>query len=153
MLDLIIIAVGGMKETYFKLALNEYLKRLKPYARIKIIEVKSEAFNKTSKTESKRVESQRIKDLLDKYSSAKIYLLDERGEELTSVELAQKLEKLSQPLVLVIGGSLGFSEELLNYYPKLALSKLTFLHEMTRVILLEQIYRAITIIKGKDYHH
>ncbi|MFA7702091.1 MAG: 23S rRNA (pseudouridine(1915)-N(3))-methyltransferase RlmH [Patescibacteria group bacterium] len=76
-----------------------------------------------------------------------------RGGELTSIEMAQKLDQINEPIIFVVGGSLGLENDLLKRYNKLSLSKLTFLHEMTKVVLLEQIYRSVAIIKGKNYHY
>ncbi|MEI7451897.1 MAG: 23S rRNA (pseudouridine(1915)-N(3))-methyltransferase RlmH [Candidatus Falkowbacteria bacterium] len=153
MLDIIIIALGKVKESYWLEAANEYLKRLKPYARLKVVELAPEAFDKSNATSAKQKEAAKISNVLAKYPDATVFLLDERGAEMTSVQFSQQLDKNSGPLVFVIGGSLGMSQDLLDKYQKIALSKLTFLHEAARVILLEQIYRGVTIIKGKDYHH
>ncbi|MFA4942309.1 MAG: 23S rRNA (pseudouridine(1915)-N(3))-methyltransferase RlmH [Patescibacteria group bacterium] len=67
--------------------------------------------------------------------------------------MAQKLDQINEPIIFVVGGSLGLENDLLKRYNKLSLSKLTFLHEMTKVVLLEQIYRSVAIIKGKNYHY
>jgi len=151
--DIIIIALGKIKEKYWIAAAEEYLKRLRPYARVRIVELTPEPFNKSSASIAKQKEADKINKVLEKYSDATVFLMDERGSEMTSLEFSEQLDKNSQPLVFVIGGSLGLAPELLNKYRKISLSKLTFLHEAARVILLEQIYRGITIIKGKDYHH
>ena len=153
MLDIIIIALGKIKEKYWLAAAEEYLKRLKPYARLKVLELTPEAFAKSNATSAKIKEAEKISKVLEKYPNARVFLLDERGIEMNSLEFSTELNKNSEPLVFVIGGSLGMSSELLAKYNKIALSKLTFLHEAARVILLEQIYRGITIAKGKDYHH
>ena len=151
--DIIIVVVGKLKEKYWEMAATEYLKRLRPYARLKLLELTPEPFHKSNAVSAKQKETDKIIRILEKYQNANIFLLDERGQEMNSLEFSAELNKNSQPLVFVIGGSLGMTPELLAKYPKIALSKLTYLHEAARVILLEQIYRGITIIKGKDYHH
>ena len=98
-------------------------------------------------------EGKKIEEYLSRRPEARVFLLDERGVELTSEDLAVKLDKINEPIIFVIGGSLGLEPELLSCFEKLALSRLTFLHEMTKVVLLEQIYRSIAIIKGKNYHY
>ena len=87
-----------------------------------------------------------------------VVLLDERGRELRSVELAewmtQKMNTLSHRLVFVIGGPYGFSDDVYaSSQQKLSLSKMTFSHQMVRLIFVEQLYRAMTIIRGEPYHH
>ncbi|MCD4704832.1 23S rRNA (pseudouridine(1915)-N(3))-methyltransferase RlmH [bacterium] len=152
MLDIKIISIGKIKKKYFNDALQEYLKRLSPYARIKFIDLKAESFNNSNKKIILEIESERIIKFLEKDNSNEIFLLHERGKEYDSLKFASLLNK-NQKITLVIGGSLGFSDKLLSKYSQISLSKLTFLHEMVQIILLEQIYRAITIIKKKDYHH
>lgn len=152
MLDIEIISIGKVKEKYFNQAIEEYLKRISPYARVKFIDLKAEAFNESNKKSAQKIESERIIKFLEKYNSDEIFLLHERGEKLDSLEFSNFIDE-NQKITFVIGGSLGFSEELLNKYRQISLSNLTFLHEMVRVILLEQVYRAITILKNKNYHH
>lgn len=152
MLDIKIISIGQIKEEYFNNAIQEYLKRLKPYARIKLINLKAESFHKSDQEAVLQIESKRIIKYLEKYNNREIFLLHERGKVFNSVEFANFINQ-NQEIILVIGGSLGFSEELLNKYQQISLSNLTFLHEMVEVILLEQIYRAITILKDKKYHY
>lgn len=152
MLNIKIITIGTIKENYFNDAVLEYIKRLKPYAKINFVELKAEAFNDSNKEQIKKIEAEKIENALKKCEKKSIFLLDERGSLFDSKEFAKFIDK-NQCLVFVIGGSLGFSEELLKKYKKVSLSNLTFLHEMVRVILLEQIYRSITIINKKNYHH
>jgi len=153
MWDITILAIGKLKEKYWQAANDEYLKRLHPYARIKIEELKSEPFAKATQAKAQRVEAAKIKAYLQKKSSILVFLLSEEGEEMDSYILAETLKNINQPLIFVVGGSLGIDRELFEIYPKLSLSKLTFPHELARVILLEQLYRAMTIIKQKDYHY
>jgi 23S rRNA (pseudouridine1915-N3)-methyltransferase len=153
MLDLTILAFGKIKESYWRLAAEEYLKRLKPYARVKIEELKSESFSKSGQETAKRKEAKRLEDYLSRQPEATVFLLAEKGEEFDSVLLAKKFDKIQTSIILVIGGSLGFSSEIFKQYQKISLSKLTFPHELARVILLEQVYRAVTILNEKDYHY
>ncbi|HTX87131.1 MAG TPA: 23S rRNA (pseudouridine(1915)-N(3))-methyltransferase RlmH [Candidatus Nanoarchaeia archaeon] len=153
MLEIIIIAIGKIKNDFFAGAIAEYLSRLKPYAAIKIIELAPESFNDSSREKSKKTEGERILSTLEKFNSSDVYLLRERGSEMDSVKFAGQLDNHPGKTVFVIAGALGFSEELFKKYRQLSLSKLTFPHEMARLILLEQIYRAVTIIKGKTYHY
>lgn len=153
MLDITIIAYGKIKDKTWQAAAQEYLKRLRPYARIKIEELKAESFSARNKNEVKKIEGQRLLERLRGYLGAEIRLLSEMGEEMDSLQLATWLEKPTRKIVLVIGGTLGFTAEIIKTYQGLSLSRLTFPHELARVILLEQIYRAASIIQGKDYHY
>ncbi len=153
MLDITIIAFGKIKDITWQAAAQEYLKRLRPYARIKIEELKAESFSKKNKDEVKKIEGQRLLECLRRYPEADIRLLSEAGEELDSPQLATWLEKPARLIVFVVGGTLGFDPVISKSYRTLSLSRLTFPHELARVILLEQLYRAASIIKGKDYHY
>ncbi len=157
MLDITILAVGKIKKEYFQTGCDEYLKRLSPYARIKMEEVQAEPFDSnvdSDRVKSKQKEGVRILAFLEKFPESYVFLMDEHGQSITSTELAQKVENLNKHIIFVIGGALGFSEEVLKYNAeKISLSMLTFPHEMARMILLEQIYRAITILKNKNYHY
>jgi len=152
MLDIIIITIGKLKEKSYLDLSNEYLKRLQPYAKVKVIELKAEGFSDNNQEKAKEIEGGRIEKTLEKYREKNVYLLGERGKIFDSIELANWLNR-EAPLVLVVGGALGFSEKLYNGYPKLSLSALTFPHETARVILLEQIYRSTTILNSKKYHY
>jgi len=156
MLDITLIAVGKLKEEYWQEALAEYVQRLKPYVRLRLMELAPAPFSKNDKDKAKETESGRILDFLDKAatksSPASVYLLAERGRSFSSPALAAWLNK-NQSLVLVVGGALGFSDELYRRYPQISLSPLTFPHELARVVLLEQIYRAAAILNDKSYHY
>lgn len=156
MLDITLVAVGKIKESFWREAFEEYAKRLKPYARLKVIELPAEPFSKGGKEKTKEIEGKRIMDYLEKQSREfgvlSAYLLAERGRTFDSPTLAVWLEKNS-PLTLIVGGALGFSDELYERYPQISLSPLTFPHELARVVLMEQLYRAATILNGKEYHY
>ena len=156
MLNLTIISFGKIKEVAYQKMIDEYFKRLKPLARLKFIELEAVSFSAKNQEAVKRLEGERLNNYLEKYlshnSGAIVYLLAERGKKFNSLAFAHWLNK-EQPLVLVIGGALGFSAEVYNSYPALSLSDLTYPHELARLILLEQIYRAATILTNKSYHY
>lgn len=152
MLNITILAVGKIKETYLNEAALSYIKRIKPYCRLNILEIKAESFSTTTKDKAKKIEAEKLQTVLDRKTEAQIYLLAERGTLFNSKEFAVKLNN-TQEIVLVIAGSLGYDKELENKYSKISLSPLTFPHELARVILLEQIYRSATIINKKEYHY
>lgn len=154
-----IAAVGKIKERYLEEAISEYSKRLGRYCRLETVQVADE---KTPDGAGKQLEEQ-IKEKEGKRLLAKIrpdayvIALAVQGRMLDSVELAGKLEGLGvsgvSHVVFVIGGSLGLSEEVLaraDY--KLSFSKMTFPHQLMRVILLEQIYRSYRIMGNEPYH-
>ncbi len=147
-----IITVGKIKEEYFKDAITEYKKRLSKYTDIEIIEVQDEGLVDI-KTSLKK-ESERIL----KYINQKDYIitLEIEGKQLSSPELANKINNIynnSSNITFIIGGSYGLADEikqLSNF--KLSFSKMTFPHQLFRVILLEQIYRAFKINNNESYH-
>lgn len=153
MLDITILAVGKIKEKYCQLGASEYLKRLKPYAKIKIEELKNESFSSSNAEKAKQLEATRIQTYLSKQTNALVFLLAENGEKVDSYVFAEILKKTKQKVIFVIGGALGWPKDILDNYPRLSLSPLTFPHELARVILLEQLYRAVTIINNKTYHY
>ena len=147
-----IVCVGKIKEKYFKEAISEYEKRLSKYTKLEIIEVID--FDRNSKEEVKRLEGELIlKNIKDKDY---VITLDISGNKLSSISLATKLDNIlsmNSNITFVIGGSYGICEEVKkrsNY--SLSFSNLTFPHQLFRVILLEQIYRAFKIINNESYH-
>lgn len=157
MLKITILAVGRIKDEYFKKSFQEYLKRISPYAVVNVEEINSEPFfDNSDRDKIKQKEGKKILKYLEKFSQSRIIILDERGKEFKSVEFSEFLFKNeSEEAVFVVGGTLGFSKDILNYKnaTKMSLSQMTFPHEMIRVILAEQIYRAIAINKNKNYHY
>lgn len=147
-----LICVGKIKEKYLKEAINEYQKRLSKYTKLDIIELKDITYDDIDKV--KKEEGENI--LKNIKNSDNIIILDINGQELTSAELAKKIEKLEQQnsdLTFIIGGSYGLSEEVkqrANY--SLSFSKLTFPHQLFRVIFLEQLYRTYKIRNNESYH-
>jgi len=156
MIDLTILAIGPLKDKNLRTVANNYIKRVKPYVRLRVQELTAASFSVGSQAKAKEQEGKTILNYLDKRASslkpASVYLLAERGKCYDSPQLARWLEQ-EQPLILVIGGALGFSPDLYARYSQISLSPLTFPHELARVILLEQIYRAAAIINQKDYHY
>ncbi len=154
MLNLEIVAIDKLKYSPWQLAVKDYLKRLKPYCRIKITELPAESFRANTHLKARRQEADRLLKYLHKLANPNIFLLTEGGQKFSSESLASWLEQFdNQGTILVIGGALGFSQELKNKFPAISLSPLTFPHELARVILLEQIYRAICLQHNKTYHY
>ena len=154
-----IISVGKIKEKYFVDAINEYSKRLSKYCKLNIVEVKDEKTKENaSVTEEDIVKETEGKRILEKISdSSKVIALAIEGVEYDSVELAKQLESYrlsgTSDLTFIIGGSLGLHKSVLDRADlKLSFSKMTFPHQMMRVILLEQIYRSFRIINNEPYH-
>ena len=154
-----LLVVGHLKETYWKEAQNEYLKRLTLYANVTIEEVDDLPSSKDdSPAEMEEVKKKENAKLLSKIKpSDYVVLLDLGKEQPDSVELSSRLEKWMRDggssITFVIGGSLGLSNEMRKRgNASFTLSKLTFTHQMTRVILLEQIYRSFKILRNEPYH-
>jgi len=154
-----IYAIGHLKEPYLKQGINEYLERLKPYTQVEIIEVNDESIvQNPSQKEieiAKEKEGQKILKLLK--SDEYVIGLDLVKKQPTSPEFAKYLEDKfvlgGSNISFVIGGSYGLSEELKKRcQDRIGLSNMTFLHQMTRLILLEQIYRAFKINRNEVYH-
>lgn len=158
MLQIKIIAVGKLKEKYLLAAQAEYLKRLKPYAKVEIKETPDlpcpEKYSPAQEEQVIKAEGEMILRHIQEHDY--LVALDRNGKQLDSLEFAGLLrerEVLSAPLALVIGGSMGLAAEVLQKADlKLSFSKLTFPHQLFRVILLEQIYRACKINRGEKYH-
>lgn len=159
MVNITVIAVGKIKEKYFTDAIAEYSKRLGRYCNLNIIEVKDEPTpDKWSERERDMVlerEAARIAEKLPK--SGCVVALCIEGKEFDSVDFSEFIEKASVDgggnLTFIIGGSMGISEEIKrrsNY--KISFSRMTFPHQLMRVILLEQTYRAFNISNGGKYH-
>ncbi len=154
-----IITVGKVKESYFRGAIEEYSKRLSKYCKLDIVEVSDEKTpDKASETEEEQIKAKEAERIMKHVrDDAYVIALAIDGKQLDSVELADKIEKLgvqgNSHIQMIIGGSLGLHSSVLsraNY--KLSFSKMTFPHQLMRVILLEQIYRAYRIINGEPYH-
>ena len=154
-----LITVGKIKEKYLKDAIAEYTKRLSKYCKLEIAEVADE---KTPDQASEAVEQDiRAKEAerILKYVKEQAYVitLEIGGKQLTSEALADKIEQLGvqgqSHIIFIIGGSIGLGEEVMKRSDfALSFSKMTFPHQLMRVILLEQVYRSYRIIQGEPYH-
>ena len=150
-----IVCVGKIKEKYFKDAIAEYAKRLQRFCKFEIIEVSEELVDPNLKNLDvvKQKEGERI---LAK-SQGYIIALDIKGEMMSSEEHASKINDLSvhgvSTITYIIGGSYGLSKEVLDRADyKISFGRLTYPHQLMRVVLSEQIYRAYTILEGSSYH-
>ncbi len=151
-----IIALGKIKEKFLKNGIDEFLKRLTPYAAIEIIEIPAIEIKDENLT-SKVLEQEGEKILSHIKPQSYVITLEIKGKMFSSEEFAQKINELTNDgvseIVFVIGSSCGISPIVSNRANlKMSMSKMTFLHQFARLILVEQIYRAFKIIKGETYH-
>jgi 23S rRNA (pseudouridine1915-N3)-methyltransferase len=155
MKNITILAIGKLKEPYSKDAIVEYAKRLRPFVNITIIELPSFPFKKEGeKTLSIKKENDSIYQALERFDSCFIVSLDKKGKRLSSEVFASFLEKENRDIVFIIGGALGLNDVIRKKsHMVLSFSDMTFTHEMSRVILIEQIYRAVMINNNRDYHY
>lgn len=152
--SVILLAVGKLKADYWQKAVKEYIKRLAPFTKLTVTELPAKSFTDSNKQAMMTAENSALLNFIKKRPEYSIVICDEHGENLTSVKLAQFWQKSNKPLIFVIGGTQGLSMEVKKTADLcLALSSLTFPHELARVILLEQLYRSATIIAGKSYHY
>lgn len=154
-----IICVGKLKEKYLEEGVKEYLKRLSAYCDVEIIEVGDERIPENpSLAEEMIVKSKEGRRILDKVKQDDyMILLDVQGKEVDSIQFAESIEDCmlhgKSTIDFVIGGSLGHGEDVLTRANKrISFSKMTFPHQLMRVILAEQIYRAFKIIRKETYH-
>lgn len=152
----ILILVGKTTDKHFLAGINDYAERIAHYMPFEIVTIPELRNTKNlSEEQQKNAEGELI--LKNIQSSDTVVLLDEHGKEFRSVDYAKWLTQKQQTarrLVYVIGGPYGFSEAVYNRAnEKISLSKMTFSHQMVRLIFTEQLYRACTIIKGEPYHH
>ncbi len=155
-----IVAVGKLKERYLVNGIAEYSKRLQSYCQLHIVEVKDEPFRDGySQTEQEMVkakEAQRVFKAIPERSF--VIALDMQGQMRSSEEMAAMVERLGiegwSHIAFLIGGALGLHTSLLDAaHMRLSFSPLTFPHQLMRLILLEQLYRWFTIIRGESYHY
>ena len=154
-----ILSIGKLKEKYLQEGVGEYLKRLTPFAKVSIVELAEERmpqdFSEAQKNQVLQKETQRILAAIP--DDAYVFLLDLKGKEISSPELAKMFLEL--PLAgkshwcFIIGGAFGYTDELRKKADfRWSFSPLTFTHQMIRMLLLEQIYRAFKISRGEKYH-
>ena len=158
MLNINILCIGKIKEKYLRDAIDEYSKRLSKYCKLSIIELPDEKIpnkiNENIINEIKRKECNAILNNIKKDSY--IFCLDLSGRQFSSEDFSQELQNISMEnssITFIIGGSLGLANELLSKSnQKICFSKMTFPHQLIRVFLLEQIFRAFKISNGETYH-
>ena len=151
-----IIALGKIKEKFLKEGIDEFMKRLTPYASVEILELSPIEIKDENLTQ-KVLDQEGEKILAHIKPQSFVITMEIKGKILSSEEFAQKIEDLTNDgvseIVFVIGSSCGISPNVsarANF--KMSMSKMTFLHQFARLLLVEQIYRAFKIIKGETYH-
>jgi 23S rRNA (pseudouridine1915-N3)-methyltransferase len=152
-----VLVIGKTDDKNLQLLIDKYKKRLGHYIRFEI-EVIPDLKNVKNLSEKEQKEKEGVLLLKKVGASDQLWLLDEKGQEFRSLEFSKFLQtKMNagiKQLILVIGGPYGFSDEIYRKATgKLSLSKMTFSHQMIRLFLVEQIYRAFTILKNEPYHH
>ncbi|MBS4207130.1 23S rRNA (pseudouridine(1915)-N(3))-methyltransferase RlmH [Bacillus sp. FJAT-50079] len=158
-MNISIITVGKLKEKYLKQGIAEYVKRLSAYAKIDIIELPDEkAPEMLSENEMIQVKGKEGDRILAKIpADAHVIALAIEGKMMSSEELAERMDRLAtygkSKIVFVIGGSLGLSDEVMKRADEsLSFSRMTFPHQLMRLILVEQVYRGFRINRGEPYH-
>lgn len=151
-----LLLVGKTTDKYLSAGIDDYAERINHYMQFGITVIPAQKSVGTMNPEQQKTrEGSLIMQQIEPQDT--VVLLDERGQQLSSMELARWLQKkqlTARRLVLVVGGAYGFSREIYDRADEqLSLSRLTFPHQMVRLILTEQIYRACTILKGEKYHH
>ena len=159
MLHINIVCIGKLKESYFRDAIAEYSKRLSKYCNLTITELNDEKIpNNPNESDNLIVKNKEGKNIISHLKKdSYIIALDSNGKQMQSEEFADKIEKIStnynSTITFIIGGSLGISSEVLQLCnEKISFSKMTFPHQLFRVLLLEQIYRGFKIINNENYH-
>ncbi|OJU53150.1 MAG: 23S rRNA (pseudouridine(1915)-N(3))-methyltransferase RlmH [Bacteroidales bacterium 45-6] len=152
-----LLVIGKTDKTYFVDAIKEYADRLQHYVPFELIVIPD---LKNAKNIPEQQQKEKEGDLILKNIQLgdELVLLDERGKEFTSLKfadyMARKMQTVSKRLVFVIGGPYGFSEEVYKKAKEsVTLSRMTFSHQMVRLVFVEQLYRAMTILRGEPYHH
>ena len=159
MLNVNIICIGKIKESFFREAIEEYSKRLNSYCSLNIIELKDEKIpNNPSEKDNQIIKEKEGNNILSHIKKdTYIICLDLKGKQYTSEEFSQKINNISNnissSITFIIGGSLGISQNVLKKANEsISFSKMTFPHQLFRVILLEQVYRAFKIMNNETYH-
>lgn len=156
-MNIVLLTIGKLKNKNLSEVISIYTERLRHYIPYEIVELPDiRNSGKYSKEEIKTAEGQLILSKI--LPNDFVILLDERGNEYTSIEFSKHIQNIisagKKRMVLIVGGPFGFSKEVYDRIPhRLSLSKMTFSHEMVRLFISEQIYRAMTILRGESYHH
>ncbi len=158
-MNITVVCAGKIKESYLREGIAEFTKRLRPYARLEVKEIQEERMKENpSESEKREVlkrEGERLLRLVPEGSY--LYVLDVYGKALSSEELSAELEALAlsgrSHVTFLIGGAFGLSEEVRRAADRrLSFSRMTFTHQMVRLLLVEQVYRAFKISRGEKYH-
>ena len=158
MLTINIVCIGKIKEKFFKDAIDEYSKRLSKYCKLNIVELPDEKIPEKINTNIENdIKSKECTNMINHIKKdSYIICLDLNGKEFSSEQFSKKIEDISMEssqITFVIGGSLGLNKEILSLAnQKICFSKMTFPHQLIRVFLLEQIFRAFKISNGETYH-
>ena len=159
MLNIQIICIGKLKEKYLKEAINEYSKRLQKYCNLNITELADEKLpNKLNDSIIQEIKNKECNKILQNIKKdSYIFSLDLTGKQFSSEEFSKKLENITlnenSHITFIIGGTLGLTDDVLNSSnEKISFSKMTFPHQLIRVFLLEQLFRAFKISKNETYH-
>jgi 23S rRNA (pseudouridine1915-N3)-methyltransferase len=156
-MKIVLLTVGKTEDAYIREGIDKFVKRLKHYTRLEIIDLPELKNTKALTQEQQKTKEAEM--ILKRISSTDhVVLLDENGMEFSSVQFADYLDKKAigsvQSMTFVIGGPYGFDASVYDRAnAKLALSRMTFSHQMVRLFFVEQLYRAFSIIKGEPYHH
>ena len=152
-----IVLTGKPKSKFIVAGVNQYLKWLSPYYKVGVKYLPLGGSTSRNRNDIKKRETMKYLEIIKPGDT--IIVMDERGDEFTSLEFANELKLWQNSganrILILVGGPLGFSNEILgnDCYKKLAISKMTFTHEMALLFILEQIYRADSINRGKTYHY
>lgn len=156
-MKIILLQTGKTTEKYISEGVEEFSSRIKKYAVFEIITIPEQKNTKTMPVAAKKTREGKL--ILQSVTKDDfIAVLDERGKEFNTKDLAERIERIFQlskkRLVFVIGGPWGFSDDVYNRADlKISLSRLTFSHQLVRLLFTEQLYRVLTVIKGDPYHH
>ena len=156
-MKILLLVIGKTDDDYLITGIKKYVGRLGHYVSFEMKEI-PDIRNRKTLSEEQQKKSESFLLLSQFQAGDYIILLDENGKQFTSVEFSENLEKLmasgSKRIVFVIGGPYGFSQDVYaKANAKMSLSPMTFSHQMVRLIFVEQLYRAFTILKGEPYHH
>jgi 23S rRNA (pseudouridine1915-N3)-methyltransferase len=155
-MQITLIQVGKTRFAYLQEGISDYQKRLTHYLNFEEITIQDlKNVKSLNSAEIKKKEGEQVLKIIDK--NAFLILMDEKGRQYSSTEFADFITKSmnsGRDIVMLIGGAFGFSEDVyLRANDRISLSKMTFSHQMVRLIFAEQLYRAMTIIRGEPYHH
>ena len=158
MLTINVICIGKVKEKFFRDAIDEYSKRLSKYCKLNILELPDEKIpDKTNLNIENEIKTKECNNIINHIKKdSYVVCLDLKGKELSSEDFSKNIENISMQssqITFIIGGSLGLTEKLVDLSnQKICFSKMTFPHQLIRVFLLEQIFRAFKISNGETYH-